>query len=147
GSVSGWAQGATSRFRIADCGMGWRSLGARGRWLSDGRVMERPYLIRDFAGSGGRIRQRAEDCFVQELPLYEPSGEGEHLYVEIQKVKLSTFEAINRLARACGVPSRDIGYAGMKDAFAVTRQIFSIRGIDEQRLANAELPGMQVMWA
>lgn len=123
------------------------ALGAGPRWLSDGRAMELPYLIRDFAGIGGKIKQRPEDFFVQELPLYEPSGEGEHLYVEIQKVKLSTFEAVNRLARACGVSPHDIGYAGMKDTFAVTRQIFSIRGVDEQRLANVELPGMQVLWA
>src|SRR5690554_5731510 len=122
GSVSACAHGATGR--NAETGMMYveqvAALGAGPRWLSDGRAMELPYLIRDFAGIGGKIKQRPEDFFVQELPLYEPSGEGEHLYVEIQKVKLSTFEAVNRLARACGVSPHDIGYAGMKDTFAVT---------------------------
>src|SRR4051812_27677494 len=90
--------------------------------------MSLPYLTRAFPGVGGTIKNRAEDFFVQEIPLYEPSGEGDHVYCEIQKVGLTTFEAIARVARALGVPSRDIGYAGMKDARAVTRQILSIVG-------------------
>ena len=53
---------------------------------------------------------------MQELPLYEPSGQGEHVYCEIQKIGMTTFEAIKRIADALGVSSRDIGYAGLKDA-------------------------------
>src|SRR6187551_3311673 len=88
--------------------------------------MALPYLTRDFSGVGGTIKNRAEDFFVQEIPLYEPSGEGEHVYCEIQKVGLTTCEAISRIAKALRVPSREIGYAGMKDARAVTRQVLSI---------------------
>src|SRR4051794_34354944 len=91
-----------------------------------------PYLPRDFAGAGGAIKQRPEASFVQELPLYEPSGAGEHVYCEIQKVGLTTFDAINRIADALGVSSRDIGYAGLKDARAITRQILSIVGTTEE---------------
>src|SRR4051812_48619060 len=50
-----------------------------------------PYLTKDFPGIGGAIKQRPEDFFVQELPLYEPSGQGEHVYVEVQKIGLTTF--------------------------------------------------------
>lgn len=109
--------------------------------------MKLPYLIEGYKGIGGVIRRQPEDFFVQELPLYEPSGEGEHLYVEIQKVGITTFEAISRLARALGVRSRDIGYAGLKDAHAVTRQIFSIPGVREEQLKDLHLPNMQVLWA
>src|ERR1700748_331113 len=77
-----------------------------------------PYLTTDFPGVGGVIKQRAEDFFVQEIPLYEPSGEGEHLYCEIQKVGMTTFDAVNQLSRIFDVNSRDIGFAGMKDAKA-----------------------------
>ena len=45
--------------------------------------MELPYLTPDLPGVGGSIKDRPEDFFVQELPLYEPSGEGEHIYCEI----------------------------------------------------------------
>ena len=46
--------------------------------------MQLPYLTGEFPGIGGRIKARAEDFFVQEIPLYEPAGEGEHIYCEMQ---------------------------------------------------------------
>src|SRR3954471_11496420 len=105
-----------------------------------------PYALKEFAGVGGRIKARDEDFFVQELPLYEPSGEGEHVYCEIQKVGLTTFEAISRIARALGVPNRSIGYAGMKDARAVTRQVLSVQGVTPERLMGLGVPDVQVLW-
>lgn len=87
-------------------------------------AMTLPYLIENVDGIGGRIKQRPEDFFVQELPAYEPSGEGEHLFMEIEKVGLTTLGAINRLARALRISPREIGYAGLKDSLAVCRQIF-----------------------
>src|SRR3954468_5331434 len=90
--------------------------------------MDLPYLTNDFDGIAGSIKQRPEDFFVQELPLYGPSGEGEHVYAAVQKVGLTTFELINRLSRALNVSPRGIGYAGMKDAHAVTVQTVSIFG-------------------
>src|SRR4051812_46783258 len=109
--------------------------------------MALPYLLKDFPGIGGAIKQRPEDFFVQELPLYEPTGAGEHVYCEIQKVGIPTFEAVHRLADALHVSSRDIGYAGMKDAQAVSRQIFSILGTTEEAVMNAQIPGITIEWA
>jgi tRNA pseudouridine13 synthase len=106
-----------------------------------------PYLTGEFAGVGGVLKERAEDFFVQEIPLYEASGEGEHVYCEIQKVGLTTFDAIAAIARALGVSSREIGYAGMKDARAVTRQIFSIWGTTPEAVMAMRLPGITVQWA
>lgn len=109
--------------------------------------MTYPYLTPHFPGVGGVIKQRAEDFFVQELPLYEPSGEGEHVYCEIQKVGLSTFDAINRISEALRVSSRDIGYAGMKDARAVSRQLLSIWGTTPENVMSLRLPDITVQWA
>lgn len=109
--------------------------------------MNLPYLTPDFPGIGGSIKQRPEDFFVQEIPLYEPSGEGEHVYCEIQKMGLSTFDIIHRLANGLNVPSRDIGYAGLKDARAVTRQIFSIAGTTEKAVMGLKIPDVQIQWA
>jgi tRNA pseudouridine13 synthase len=106
-----------------------------------------PYLTRDFPGIGGTIKNRPEDFFVQEIPIYEPSGEGEHVYAEIQKINLSTFEAINRIADAMGMQSREIGYAGLKDARAITRQIISIPGTTEAAVMGLKLPDLTVLWA
>lgn len=103
-----------------------------------------PYLTADLSGIGGVIKQRAEDFFVQEQPLYEPSGAGEHVYVEIQKVGLTTFEAVNKIATALNVNPRDIGYAGLKDAKAITQQTLSIWGTTEEAVNAMKLPGITV---
>lgn len=106
-----------------------------------------PYRIHDFAGIGGIIKQRPDDFFVQEIPLYEPAGRGEHVYAEVQKIGMTTFQAIHRLGDALGVRSRDIGYAGMKDAHAITRQVFSIQGTTPEALMALHIPDMQVLSA
>jgi tRNA pseudouridine13 synthase len=106
-----------------------------------------PYLTRDFPGVGGVIKQRPEDFFVQEIPLYEPSGEGEHVYAEVQKVGLSTFDAVQQIARALGVSTRDIGYAGMKDARAITRQVISVWGTTPEAVMALRMPNLSVLWA
>lgn len=109
--------------------------------------MQLPYLTRDIPGIGGSIKQRAEDFFVQEIPVYEPSGEGEHVFCEIQKTGLTTFDAIDRIGKALRIPSMDIGYAGLKDARAVTRQVFSIRGTTEEAVMKLQIANLQVLWA
>src|SRR5258705_8102715 len=111
--------------------------------------MNLPYPTTDFPGVGGTLKQRAEDFFVQEVPLYEPTGEGEHVYAEIQKVGLTTFDAVNRVADALRVPTNDIGYAGLKDARAVTRQVISVRGTTEDAVMGlgGQIPGLTVLWA
>ncbi len=106
-----------------------------------------PYFLESFPGIGGTIKNRAEDFFVQEVPLYEPSGEGEHVYCEIQKINLTTFDAVNLIAQRLGISSRDIGYAGLKDAQAVTRQVLSIQGATEQQVMSLDIPDISVQWA
>jgi len=77
-------------------------------------------------GIGGCIKVRPEDFLVEELPLYEPCGRGEHLYLRVQKVATSHGELISRLQRHFGVGESAIGFAGMKDKMAVTSQTVSI---------------------
>lgn len=109
--------------------------------------MQLPYLTTQFPGIGGVIKQRDEDFFVQEIPLYEPSGEGEHIYAEIQKIGLTTFEAIRRIAGTLRVSSRDIGYAGMKDAHALSRQVISIQNTTPEAVMALQLHDISVQWA
>src|SRR5579859_2090286 len=109
--------------------------------------MDLPYLTGGTPGIGGTIKNRAEDFFVQEIPLYEPSGEGEHVFAEIQKLHLTTFDAINAVARALNMNSRDIGYAGLKDAKAIARQVISIPGVSEEAVMGMKLANVSVLWA
>jgi tRNA pseudouridine13 synthase len=77
-------------------------------------------------GIRGVIRAEIEDFCVQELPLITPSGEGSHLWLNIEKRNANTSWVAQQLGLAAGVASRDVGYAGMKDRRALTTQWFSV---------------------
>lgn len=105
------------------------------------------YLTDDLPGIGGRIKVRVEDFRVDEIPLYEPDGAGEHVFFEIRKTGLSTFQAVREIARALDIPSHEIGYAGLKDAQAVTCQVLSVHGVPPEAVTGLHLPGVEVLWA
>ncbi|HSI35418.1 MAG: tRNA pseudouridine(13) synthase TruD [Phycisphaerae bacterium] len=109
--------------------------------------MPLPYLTKDFPGIGGTLKARPEDFAVQELPIYEPSGAGEHVFCEIQKTGVSTFDAIGLIANALNVPQKNIGYAGLKDAHAVTRQHLSIWGTTPEKVQALKIENVAVLWA
>lgn len=100
----------------------------------------------DTAG-GPRIRETPEDFVVDEVPLYPPSGSGEHTFLRVEKRLRTTEEVARALARAAGVRPRDVGYAGRKDRVAVTRQWFSVPGLDPAAALALELPGVRVLEA
>ena len=73
-----------------------------------------------------RLRSRPEDFFVEELPGFEASGAGEHLLLSVEKRGMNTAFAARRIAAWAGVDESAIGYAGLKDRHAVTRQRFTV---------------------
>ena len=73
------------------------------------------------------IRQTPEDFQVNEIPLLEPDGAGEHVWLLIRKRLENTAQVASLLAKFSGVPTRDVSYAGMKDRQAVTEQWFSVQ--------------------
>lgn len=77
------------------------------------------------AGTGGVIRQELEDFKVAELPLYLPQGSGSYAYAYIEKRGLTTRDVVLQLMRS-GLKEQDIGVAGLKDKYAITRQWFSV---------------------
>ncbi|MCH7813494.1 MAG: tRNA pseudouridine(13) synthase TruD, partial [Planctomycetes bacterium] len=109
-------------------------------------MIELPYQTADSPGIGGRIKTEARDFRVEELPLYRPSGTGTHTYFGIEKTGLTTQQAVSRLAAALGKRPRDVGYAGLKDARAVTCQTLSVEHVDPQRVERLDLPGIRIQW-
>jgi tRNA pseudouridine13 synthase len=98
-----------------------------------------------------RIKQSPEDFVVEEIPAYEPSGEGSHLFVRFTKTGLTTPDAVRAIARALGCDPRAAGFAGMKDKHAVTTQSASFeapRSVKADELADRarslSLPGIVV---
>ncbi|MFE0499912.1 tRNA pseudouridine(13) synthase TruD [Lysobacter soli] len=72
------------------------------------------------------MRTTPEDFVVEELPGFEPSGAGEHLLLTVEKRGMNTGFAAKHIAQWAGVGEVAIGYAGLKDRHAVTRQRFSV---------------------
>lgn len=84
-----------------------------------------PFLT-DSPSIGGVLKTELEDFFVEEIPAYLPCGDGEHLYLWIEKRDLGTPELVKHVARTLDVSQGEIGFAGRKDRQAVTRQFVSV---------------------
>ena len=91
--------------------------------------------------------EEPEDFQVEELPLYAPAGEGGHTFVRIEKRLRTTEEVARDLARAAGVRSAEVGYAGRKDRMAIATQWLSVPGLDPSRALAISLPGVRVLEA
>lgn len=72
------------------------------------------------------MRRHAADFRVTEDCAVELSGSGEHLWLYVEKTGLTTMQAVDALAGAAHVHPRHIGFSGLKDRWAVTRQWFSL---------------------
>jgi len=109
------------------------------------------YLTGDVPGTGGVIKQRHEDFIVEEQPLYEPTGEGEHLMIFVEKENRATTDTVKRLARVFKVRRGDIGYAGLKDKRAITRQHMTVHlpdpSQDEFLLNRIGHTPIKLLWA
>lgn len=103
--------------------------------------MTLPHWPNAYPASGAKatLKLLNEDFIVTELPLQLPSGEGEHLWLDIEKNGANTAFVAQQLAQAAGVQERDVGYAGLKDRHAITRQWFSIH------LPKGETPDLTVL--
>jgi tRNA pseudouridine13 synthase len=85
-----------------------------------------PFFTADLPAPGGAVGPEPEDFRVDEIPLFEPEGRGDHRYVLLRKRRWTTPDAIRALARAAGIRERDVGSAGLKDKHAVTTQWLSL---------------------
>jgi tRNA pseudouridine13 synthase len=106
------------------------------------------YLTGDIPGIGGAIKQHDEDFMVDEIPLYEPSGSGEYIYMYVEKRGLSTIQMRDILAGHFRVNQRAVGHAGLKDKRAITRQVVSIHtpGKTPEDFPSLNHPRLSIQW-
>ncbi len=91
------------------------------------------------------FKQTPRDFVVEEIPLYEFSGEGEHLILQVRKKNLSTNEMVGQIARYLGIKNKEIGYAGLKDKNAMTVQYISLHKKHEEALENFNFDGIKIL--
>lgn len=74
----------------------------------------------------GVLKSSPADFLVNEELGFEPDGDGEHCFLLVEKTGLSTQELINRIAQDFSLHPRLVGYSGLKDKHARTRQWLSL---------------------
>ena len=89
--------------------------------------------------------KNSDDFVVREIPLYEFSGDGEHLIVEISKKDMTTSDALHVLSEVTGAKMRDFGYAGLKDKQGMTTQFISMPRKFESALASFSHEKMKIL--
>ncbi|MGB5282231.1 MAG: tRNA pseudouridine(13) synthase TruD [Arenicellales bacterium] len=94
--------------------------------------MNQPYQLDDIPRAyaelpiAGYIRSLPEDFIVDEELSFSPTGEGEHVFLQVRKTGKNTEDIARILASHAGVTRKSVSYAGLKDRNAVTSQFFSV---------------------
>ncbi|MSR54538.1 MAG: tRNA pseudouridine(13) synthase TruD [Gemmataceae bacterium] len=104
-----------------------------------------PLFTPNLPGVGGRIKVECADFEVEEIPAYEPSAEGEHLFLWIEKIDMGAEFFMRQVARRLGISNGEVGTAGLKDRRAVTRQWVSVPATCEPQVPQLEGNGIRVL--
>ncbi|HEU4665444.1 MAG TPA: tRNA pseudouridine(13) synthase TruD [Dokdonella sp.] len=99
--------------------------------------------------ASGVLRAEPADFRVDEVLGFEPSGSGEHAFVVVEKTGANTEWVARELARAAGVAPLAVGFAGLKDRHAVTRQAFTVQlaGRADPPWSSLAIAGVRVLSA
>lgn len=89
-------------------------------------------------GIGGEIRKKYEDFYVEEIPETEPTGSGPNTWIFIEKIGRNTLDVLLDIAREYKLSRKRMGFAGMKDKAARTRQWICVSNIEPENLQGLE---------
>lgn len=117
--------------------------------------MPNPVSLSHFAYAYGRpesvaaLKAEPADFQVEELIAYALSGEGEHLWVWVQKIGQNTDWVAKQIARWAGITPKEMGVAGKKDRQAITRQWMSLHlpGKQAPDIESLDVPGVTLLKA
>ncbi len=95
------------------------------------------------------FKQSPVDFKVNEVLGFEPAADGQHLFLQIKKTNLNTPDVQRHLTAKTRIKPQDIGYSGLKDKIAITRQWFSLdlKGMAEPIIADLENKQIKILQA
>jgi len=93
----------------------------------------------------GLYKVEPEDFVVEEVPAYEPSGDGSHVWMWVEKRGLSTIDMLKEMGYQLGRHQKSFGIAGLKDAQSVSRQWVSMDLGDERECEDLESDYFRVL--
>lgn len=106
-----------------------------------------PHINPNALACSAVIRSQREFFQVDEQLPFEPDGVGGHVWLKIQKRGINTDWLALELAKFAGVHQVAVGFAGLKDRHAVTKQWFSINleGVAEPDWSAFETDDIQII--
>ncbi len=90
------------------------------------RIMEACACARGLPAAHADFKLALDDFQVTEYLGFEPDGEGGHALLLVEKKGLNTADVAGAIARFAQVKPVAVGYCGLKDRQAITRQWFSV---------------------
>ncbi|WP_457568282.1 tRNA pseudouridine(13) synthase TruD [Desulfurobacterium sp.] len=83
------------------------------------------------------IKKRPEDFVVEEIPAISFKNEGEYAVFNLKKRNVSTLEAVRIISKLLKIPLKSIGFAGLKDKYAITSQYITVpeKAIKEREIS------------
>ena len=105
-----------------------------------------PRLLGPSLGSA-RFKSVLEDFVVEEILGFEPTGEGEHCLVWVEKVDRNTNDVAAEFAKKLGIRKRLVNHCGLKDRSGITRQWFNLHlpGIASPSAEDLNYEGVSVL--
>ncbi len=96
-----------------------------------------------------QLKQQPADFQVEEVLSYPLTGQGEHLWLWVEKIGQNTDWVAQQLAKSANIRMRDIGFAGLKDRHGITRQWFSLYlpGQADPDWSQWSIEGVQILSA
>ncbi|MHC1635060.1 MAG: tRNA pseudouridine(13) synthase TruD [Candidatus Methanospirareceae archaeon] len=95
-------------------------------------------------GIGGVIKSKPSDFCVREITNRKEGDRGKYLIVELTKENWDTHLLVKEIARSLRISKDRIGFAGMKDKFAVTTQKISIKDVDDEELKRVKIANVKL---
>ncbi len=92
-----------------------------------------------------KLKVAFTDFKVEENLGFEPTSSGEHIFLKVKKINLSTLDVARKLSEITGLKMSSIGYSGMKDKRGECVQWFSIPFQEELENLIGSLENDQLM--
>jgi tRNA pseudouridine13 synthase len=92
-----------------------------------------------------KLKVALTDFKVEENLGFEPTSSGEHIFLKVKKINLSTLDVARKISEITGLKMSSIGYSGMKDKRGECVQWFSIPFQEELENLIGSLENDQLM--
>lgn len=92
------------------------------------------------------LKQHPEDFIVEEISSVPSTTPGPYSYFLLKKRNYSFFRTLQNLADYWHAPMHAFGYAGIKDKFAVTTQLCSVKDVSQTQIESTQLKDITVTY-